>query len=174
MTTSIKGPSVAPTSFPNASSLRIGIVHARWNETCINPLVKGCVDSITKAGVKMDNIVIESVPGSWELPIACSRSVSQFTKQQIENNQISLLCLPFIHLVSPLPLPLPLPLPNFQNDSLLSNSSIISSSRSHVSYISSRFHHSFILHSNFFLFINFSLRRNHSHRCLNQRFNDAL
>lgn len=65
----------APESFPNAESLRVGIVHARWNRECIDALVSGCVRSLTKAGVKEENIVIESVPGSWELPIATSRYV---------------------------------------------------------------------------------------------------
>ncbi|KAE8225265.1 hypothetical protein CF319_g1963 [Tilletia indica] len=74
---SIKGPSLLPpTSFPNAGTLRIGIVHARWNTECIDPLVRGCVESLTKAGVKKENIVIESVPGSWELPIGVSRLIA--------------------------------------------------------------------------------------------------
>ncbi|CAD6957701.1 unnamed protein product [Tilletia laevis] len=74
---SIKGPSLLPpTSFPNAGTLRIGIVHARWNKECIDPLVRGCIDSLTKAGVKQENIVVESVPGSWELPIGVSRLIA--------------------------------------------------------------------------------------------------
>lgn len=59
-----KGPSAPPTSFPNASSLRIGIVHARWNSECIVPLVKGAIDAMKKTGVREENIVVESVPGS--------------------------------------------------------------------------------------------------------------
>ncbi|KAL9934854.1 hypothetical protein V8E36_006629 [Tilletia maclaganii] len=74
---SIKGPSLLPpTSFPNASTLRIGIVHARWNKECIDPLVRGCVESLTAAGVLQENIVVESVPGSWELPIGTSRLIA--------------------------------------------------------------------------------------------------
>ena len=73
--TSIKGPAPAPTSFPGAEHLRIGIVHARWNTECITPLVQGSIESITKAGVKPENIVIESVPGSWELPFGVDRCV---------------------------------------------------------------------------------------------------
>lgn len=82
---SIKGPAPAPTSFPGADGLRIGIVHARWNEECITPLVQGCVESLTKAGVKTDNIVIESVPGSWELPIGVSRLISGSQVQASSN-----------------------------------------------------------------------------------------
>lgn len=82
---SIKGPAPAPTSFPGADKLRIGIVHARWNEECITPLVQGCVETITKAGVKPENIVIESVPGSWELPHGVSRLISGSQVQASSN-----------------------------------------------------------------------------------------
>lgn len=71
-----KGPSAAPDSFPTAPSLRIGIVHARWNAKCIQPLVSGAISSLTKAGVKLENIVVESVPGSWELPMGTARLIS--------------------------------------------------------------------------------------------------
>lgn len=70
-----KGPAPAPTSFPGAEELRIGIVHARWNSEVIEPLVRGAVQTLSKAGVKQENIIIESVPGSWELPFGVSRCV---------------------------------------------------------------------------------------------------
>jgi hypothetical protein len=70
-----KRPAAAPTSFPDASSLRVAIVHARWNAECIEALVKGACSSLEKAGVKAENIIIESVPGSFELPVATSRCV---------------------------------------------------------------------------------------------------
>lgn len=68
-----KGPSAPPASFPTASSLRIAIVHARWNAECIGPLTKGAVQAMVDAGVKEENIVVESVPGSWELPMGVAR-----------------------------------------------------------------------------------------------------
>lgn len=64
---SIKGPVPAP-SFEGAERLRIGIVHARWNKEVIDALVLGALETIGKTGVKTENIVIDSVPGSWELP----------------------------------------------------------------------------------------------------------
>ena len=69
---SIKGPAAAPTSF-DGSSLRIAIVHSRWNKTVIDALVSGTVATLKAQGVKESNIVIESVPGSYELPLACSK-----------------------------------------------------------------------------------------------------
>lgn len=67
---SLKGPKPEE---HDGTSLRIGIVHARWNETIIAPLVEGTKAQLTKCGVKASNIVIQSVPGSWELPIAVQR-----------------------------------------------------------------------------------------------------
>jgi 6,7-dimethyl-8-ribityllumazine synthase len=57
----------------DGSRLRIGIVHARWNETIIQALLDGAVDKLKELGVKEENIVVQSVPGSFELPFACSK-----------------------------------------------------------------------------------------------------
>ncbi|PWN37133.1 putative RIB4-6,7-dimethyl-8-ribityllumazine synthase [Meira miltonrushii] len=81
----------APTSIPDASSLRIGIVHARWNKECIDALVSGCVSNLTKSGVKEENIIIESVPGSWELPIATSRFISASQVQESSSGSTDLM-----------------------------------------------------------------------------------
>lgn len=70
MAHSLKGPSPQE---HDGSSLRIGIVHARWNTTIIEPLVKGTKEKLLSCGVKESNIVVQSVPGSWELPIAVQR-----------------------------------------------------------------------------------------------------
>ena len=50
--------------------MRIGIIHARWNTTIIDALLEGTKKSLAAAGVKKDNIVLQSVPGSYELPYA--------------------------------------------------------------------------------------------------------
>ncbi|CAI5757880.1 unnamed protein product [Candida verbasci] len=52
----------------DGSSLRIGIIHARWNKKIIDSLVNGAVSKLKSLGVKEENIIIESVPGSFELP----------------------------------------------------------------------------------------------------------
>lgn len=75
---SIKG--IGPAKLQvDGSALRIAIVHARWNEKVIESLVNGAVTKLKERGVKESNIVIESVPGSFELPLACSRYISQIT-----------------------------------------------------------------------------------------------
>jgi len=65
-----KGP--AP-QLHDGSGLRIGIVHARWNDAIISELLAGAKAKLLECGVKESNIVVESVPGAWELPIAVQR-----------------------------------------------------------------------------------------------------
>ncbi|EFR01775.1 6,7-dimethyl-8-ribityllumazine synthase [Nannizzia gypsea CBS 118893] len=64
----IKGPGEVQTY--DGSHLRIAIVHARWNEKIISALVEGAKKSILAGGVEEENIVVQSVPGSYELPFA--------------------------------------------------------------------------------------------------------
>jgi 6,7-dimethyl-8-ribityllumazine synthase len=68
---SLKGP--GPPQKHDGSSLRVAIVHARWNTTIIDALVSGCKKALLASGVKGENIVVESVPGSYELPLAVQR-----------------------------------------------------------------------------------------------------
>jgi 6,7-dimethyl-8-ribityllumazine synthase len=71
----IKGLPPPPVKY-DGSSQRILIVHARWNDTIIQSLVSGCVAKLKEQGVKEENIVIKTVPGSYELPFATQRCVS--------------------------------------------------------------------------------------------------
>jgi 6,7-dimethyl-8-ribityllumazine synthase len=66
----------------DGSGLRVAIVHARWNTAMIDALVAGAKKSLTAAGVKEENIVLESVPGSYELPLAVQRV---YTASQIQS-----------------------------------------------------------------------------------------
>ncbi|KAI1338577.1 6,7-dimethyl-8-ribityllumazine synthase [Xylariaceae sp. FL0016] len=67
----------------DGSNLRIGIVHARWNEQVIDPLVQGTKAKLLACGVKESNIVVQTVPGSWELPIAVQR---MYTASQVQQS----------------------------------------------------------------------------------------
>lgn len=59
----------------NGSQIRVAIVHARWNRKIIDALVKGAIERMLSMGVREQNIVVESVPGSFELPWGCRRLV---------------------------------------------------------------------------------------------------
>ncbi|KAF1943398.1 6,7-dimethyl-8-ribityllumazine synthase-like protein [Clathrospora elynae] len=72
--TSLKGPG-APKTY-DGSALRIGIIHARWNTKIIDALLEGTKKKLKEAGVKDENVVIQSVPGSYELPYAVKQLYS--------------------------------------------------------------------------------------------------
>lgn len=70
----------------DGSGLRIGIVHARWNAEIIDPLLDGTKAKLLACGVQESNIVVESVPGSWELPIGVQR---MYAASQIQSSSSS-------------------------------------------------------------------------------------
>ncbi|RMZ91570.1 hypothetical protein DV736_g1189, partial [Chaetothyriales sp. CBS 134916] len=80
---SIKGVGQAPKL--DGSSLRVAIVHARWNTQIIEALVSGAKKTLTAAGVKSENIVLETVPGSYELPLAVQRI---YAASQIQSTKV--------------------------------------------------------------------------------------
>ena len=61
-------------SFNNASTLKVGIVIARFNDLITNKILSGCLDCLKRHGLdtsELSNQVdIVWVPGSFELPIA--------------------------------------------------------------------------------------------------------
>ena len=61
-------------SFTNASTLKVGIVIARFNDLITNKILSGCLDCLKRHGLdtsKLSHQVdIVWVPGSFELPIA--------------------------------------------------------------------------------------------------------
>ena len=61
-------------SFTNASTLKVGIVIARFNDLITNKILSGCLDCLTRHGLDTsefsNQVDIAWVPGSFELPIA--------------------------------------------------------------------------------------------------------
>ncbi|GHJ89219.1 hypothetical protein NliqN6_5621 [Naganishia liquefaciens] len=80
----IKGLPPPPVKY-DGSNQRILIVHARWNDTIISSLVAGCVAKLKEQGVKEENIVIKTVPGSYELPFATQRLIAGSQTQSSVN-----------------------------------------------------------------------------------------
>jgi len=74
MANTIKGLSESDVKY-DGSTLRIAIVHTRWNKTIVDALVAGAIAKLKHNGVKDSHIVVQSVPGSFELPLACSKYV---------------------------------------------------------------------------------------------------
>ncbi|MBO8205372.1 6,7-dimethyl-8-ribityllumazine synthase [Prochlorococcus marinus] len=61
-------------SFTNASTLKVGIVIARFNDLITNKILSGCLDCLKRHGLdtseSSNQVDIVWVPGSFELPIA--------------------------------------------------------------------------------------------------------
>lgn len=57
-----------PDMIPSGKDLRIGIVVSEWNATITNSLLEGAYSTLVKHGVADENITVEHVPGSFELP----------------------------------------------------------------------------------------------------------
>lgn len=52
----------------DASALRLAVVSARYNESMSNQLLASLLGRLEEAGAKQENLVIERVPGSHEVP----------------------------------------------------------------------------------------------------------
>ncbi len=52
----------------DASGLRIGIVVSEWNREITGKLLRGCMETLTHAGLSQKDMKILHVPGSYELP----------------------------------------------------------------------------------------------------------
>ena len=66
---------ISPTSSEKISSLKIGIVYARWNSKITETLLDGCVEECKRLGVV--DVSVLSVPGSFELVYAAKSIISQ-------------------------------------------------------------------------------------------------
>lgn len=65
---------------PNGEDMKIGIVVSEWNEKITGAMLEGACKTLLKHGVKQENILIEHVPGSFELIFG--------TKHMAENHDI--------------------------------------------------------------------------------------
>ncbi len=68
-------------SFTNASTLKVGIVIARFNDLITNKILSGCLDCLKRHGLdtsELSNQVdIVWVPGAFELPIAARNLIQK-------------------------------------------------------------------------------------------------
>ena len=67
------------------STLRVAIVHARWNATIIGALLDGAVKGLRAHGVPPENIHVADVPGSFELPFAARGVIQQGATGTLES-----------------------------------------------------------------------------------------
>ena len=62
-------------SVPDASDMRFGIVVSEWNSNITGALLEGAVTTLKKHGVKDENLLVQTVPGSFELTFGASQMI---------------------------------------------------------------------------------------------------
>lgn len=67
-------------SVPNAEEMKFGIVVSEWNANITGALLDGAVKTLKKHGAKEENILVKTVPGSFELTFGAN--------QMMENSDI--------------------------------------------------------------------------------------
>jgi 6,7-dimethyl-8-ribityllumazine synthase len=63
----LEGRFVAP------SGARFAIVASRFNEFIVQRLIAGALDGFVRHGVEAARVQVVRVPGSWEIPLVCSK-----------------------------------------------------------------------------------------------------
>lgn len=62
-------------SVPDASAMRFGIVVSEWNANITGALLEGAVSTLKKHGAKEENILVQTVPGSFELTFGSAQMI---------------------------------------------------------------------------------------------------
>ena len=62
-------------SVPSAENMKFGIVISEWNYNITGALLKGAVDTLKKHGAKDENIMVKTVPGSFELTFGANQLI---------------------------------------------------------------------------------------------------
>ncbi|MBK8955456.1 MAG: 6,7-dimethyl-8-ribityllumazine synthase [Saprospiraceae bacterium] len=68
---------LTPQEINDAWHFRYGIAVALWNEHITGKLLEACLDTLKGCGVTEANIVIQKVPGSFELPLSAKYLLDQ-------------------------------------------------------------------------------------------------
>jgi 6,7-dimethyl-8-ribityllumazine synthase len=72
-----------PSTIPDGSTFKIGIVASEWNEEITAALLEGALSTLKKHQVQEKNIRVITVPGSFELPYGARILAEQFTPHAV-------------------------------------------------------------------------------------------
>ena len=70
-------------AIPDGSAMKFGIVVSEWNEEITVSLLEGALTTLKKHGVKEENIKVQTVPGSFELPYGARVVAEQSTPHAV-------------------------------------------------------------------------------------------
>ncbi len=60
---------------PDASGMKFGIVVSEWNANITGALLEGAMQTLKKHGTKEENILVRTVPGSFELTFGANQLI---------------------------------------------------------------------------------------------------
>jgi 6,7-dimethyl-8-ribityllumazine synthase len=66
-----------PNKVPDGKDMKIGIVVSEWNDKVTGALLNGAYNTLIKHGVQQEHIIIDYVPGSFELVFGSRYLVEQ-------------------------------------------------------------------------------------------------
>jgi len=64
-----------PTTVPSGNGKKVGIVCSEWNPDITNSLLQGAVDTLLEHGVEENDIHLQYVPGTFELPFGAQKII---------------------------------------------------------------------------------------------------
>ena len=62
-------------SVPDATNMRFGIVVSEWNYNITGALMQGAINTLKKHGAQESNILVQHVPGSFELTFGAAQMI---------------------------------------------------------------------------------------------------
>lgn len=72
-----------PASIPDGSLMKFGIVVSEWNQEITSALLEGALTRLKKHGVREENILVKTVPGSFELPYGARLLAEEFSPHAV-------------------------------------------------------------------------------------------
>ena len=63
-------------SVPNAADMKFGIVVSEWNFNITGALLEGAINTLKRHGAKEENILVKTVPGSFELTFGSNQFIA--------------------------------------------------------------------------------------------------
>ena len=70
-------------SVPNAEEMKFGIVVSEWNDKITGALLDGAINTLKKHGDKSENILVKTVPGSFELTFGANQMMENSDLDEI-------------------------------------------------------------------------------------------
>jgi 6,7-dimethyl-8-ribityllumazine synthase len=63
---------------PSGEGRRFAVIVSEWNNEITQNLFNGAFDELKKQGVSLQNIIVETVPGCFELPLAAQMAAMNY------------------------------------------------------------------------------------------------